>query len=197
MSAYVQCAGVRSCCRTPGKALAGGIRGMCTHARPKAAKVAWRSFPTRTRRTRTNRPAATTSEPEDAPTEYLAALTDTHSGYLYAIGAPTPDSGDGSARLTMEANEDHLNPGGAVHGGLLASLVDATVGAAVRSAVDQEPAATSQLTITYLRPGKPGLSVVSAKVSKRGESRTMCEAEVEQDGATLVHALATFALLES
>ena len=124
-------------------------------------------------------------------------MTDTHSGFLSSIGAPTPDSRDGSARLTLEADERHLNPGGAVHGGLLATLVDATMGAAVRSAVDQDSAATSQLTITYLRPGRTGTLIVSARVSKRGESLTMCEAEVEQDGETLVHALATFALLES
>jgi acyl-coenzyme A thioesterase PaaI-like protein len=36
---------------------------------------------------------------------------------------------------------------------------------------------------------------VTARVSKRGQSLTMCEAEVEQDGKTLVHALATFALV--
>jgi acyl-coenzyme A thioesterase PaaI-like protein len=69
------------------------------------------------------------------------------------------------------------------------------MGAAVRSAVDEQVPATSQLTVTYLRPGKPGRLRVTAKVSKRGDSLTMCEAEVEQDGKTLVHALATFALV--
>ena len=39
--------------------------------------------------------------------------------------------------------------------------------------------------------------MVTAEVSKRGDSLTMCEAEVEQDGRTLVHALATFALVKS
>lgn len=124
-------------------------------------------------------------------------MSDSHSGFLASIGAPTPDSGDGSARLALEADERHLNPAGAVHGGLLATLVDATMGAAVRSVVDEQSAATSQLTVTYLRPGKPGELVVTARVSKRGESLTMCEAEVEQDGKGLVHALATFALVGS
>lgn len=83
-----------------------------------------------------------------------------------------------------------------MHGGVLATLVDTTMGAAVRSAVDEEVPATGQLTLTYLRPGKPGLLMVTARVSKRGESLTMCEADVEQDGESLVHALATFALVE-
>ena len=55
--------------------------------------------------------------------------------------------------------------------------------------------ATSQLTVTYLRPGKPGRLEVTGRVRTRGEHLTVCEADVEQDGRSLVHAVATFALL--
>jgi len=55
--------------------------------------------------------------------------------------------------------------------------------------------ATSQLTVTYLRPGKPGKLVVSAQVRKQGENLSVCEADVEQDDRPLVHAIATFAVL--
>ena len=127
-------------------------------------------------------------------TGYQESMTDTH-GFVALIGAQDPESEDGRARLVVEVDARHLNPAGAVHGGLLATLVDTTMGAAVRSAVDDESAATSQLTVTYLRPGEPGQLLVTARVSKRGDSLTMCEAEVEQDGRTLVHALATFALV--
>ena len=34
----------------------------------------------------------------------------------------------------IEVDERHLNPAGAVHGGMLATLVDTTMGAAVKSA---------------------------------------------------------------
>lgn len=118
-----------------------------------------------------------------------------NSGFTHLAGVGTPTTEDGEARLEVEVDERHLNPAGSVHGGMLATLVDTTMGAAVRSAVDDEVPATSQLTVTYLRPGKPGLLVVSARVSKRGENLTVCEADVEQDGKTLVHALATFALI--
>lgn len=52
----------------------------------------------------------------------------------------------------------------------------------------------SQLTLTYLHPGEPGRLIVTAQVRKRGDSLVVCEADVEQDGKSLVHALATFAL---
>lgn len=124
-------------------------------------------------------------------------MTDSDHGFIHLIGAQDPEADDGSARLEIDVDERHLNQAGTVHGGMLATLVDTTMGAAVRSAVDEEVPATSQLTITYLRPARPGNLVVTAKVRKRGDSITVCEADVEQDGKSLVHALATFALVGS
>ncbi len=112
------------------------------------------------------------------------------------LGVHVDSAADGQARLTLEATSDHLNEGGTVHGGVLASLVDMAMGEAVRSSTDDEDVpATSQLTVTYLRPGKPGALTVTAEVRKQGDDLTICEADVEQDGRSLVHALATFALL--
>jgi uncharacterized protein (TIGR00369 family) len=122
-------------------------------------------------------------------------VTDTEVGFLALIGARTPDAADGKATLSVEVDDRHLNHAGTVHGGLLATLVDTTMGSAIRSAVDDEAPATSQLSITYLRPGKPGRLEVTATVRKRGQNLTVCEADVEQDGKSLVHALATFALV--
>jgi acyl-coenzyme A thioesterase PaaI-like protein len=70
------------------------------------------------------------------------------------------------------------------------------MGQAVRSRTgENDVPATSQLSLTYLRPGKPGKLQVTGRVSKQGDHLTVCEADVEQDGRTLVHAVATFAVL--
>ncbi|MCW2833030.1 MAG: PaaI family thioesterase [Nocardioides sp.] len=124
-------------------------------------------------------------------------MNDIQQGFLELIGAHDPAGNDGMATLEVDVDERHLNDAGTVHGGLLATLVDATMGEAVRSAVGDEVPATSQLSLTYLRPGRCGRLVVTASVRKRGEQLTVCEADVEQDGRSLVHALATFALIES
>jgi uncharacterized protein (TIGR00369 family) len=124
-------------------------------------------------------------------------MTDNHLGFLSLVGAVAPEAEEGSARLEVQVDDRHLNTAGAVHGGMLATLADATMAAAVRSAVDEEVPATSQLTVTYLRPGKAGRLVVVATVRKRGDSLAVCEANVEQDGEALVHAVATFALVGS
>ena len=117
-------------------------------------------------------------------------------GFAGRLGAVVTEVGEGTARLDFEAGEEHLNPAGTVHGGVLATLVDTAMGTAVRSATDDgDVPATSQLTVTYLRPGKPGRLTVDARVRTRGEHLTVCEADVDQDGRSLVHAVATFALL--
>jgi uncharacterized protein (TIGR00369 family) len=117
-------------------------------------------------------------------------------GFAQRLGVEVESADDGSARVRFEAREEHLNPAGTLHGGVLATLVDTAMGTAVRSATaDGDVPATSQLTVTYLRPGTPGQVEVTARVRTRGEHLTVCEADVEQDGRSLVHAVATFALL--
>jgi uncharacterized protein (TIGR00369 family) len=118
------------------------------------------------------------------------------TGYAERLGARVEGTGEGRARVRFEATGEHLNAAGTLHGGVLATLVDTAMGAAVRSATgDGDVPATSQLTVTYLRPGTPGPLEVTAQVRTRGEHLTVCDADVAQDGRDLVHAVATFALL--
>jgi len=117
-------------------------------------------------------------------------------GFAGKIGVHGEQAADGEARLRFDATEEHLNPAGSVHGGVLATLVDTAMGLAVREATgDDEVPATSQLTITYLAPGKPGVMAVTAELRTQGEHLTVCEADVHQGERTIVHAVATFAVL--
>jgi uncharacterized protein (TIGR00369 family) len=118
--------------------------------------------------------------------------------FVETLGVHGRTADDGTARLELDATERHLNEAGTVHGGVLATLVDTAMGQAVRSltGADDVPA-TSQLTVTYLRAGKHGRLEVVGRVSKQGEHLTVCEADVEQEGRTLVHAVATFAVLHT
>jgi uncharacterized protein (TIGR00369 family) len=117
--------------------------------------------------------------------------------FVETLGVHGRTADDGTARLELDATERHLNEAGTVHGGVLATLVDTAMGQAVRTTTgDGEVPATSQLTVTYLRPGQPGALVVTGRVRTRGKHLTVCEADVEQDGEAVAHAVATFALLQ-
>ena len=122
--------------------------------------------------------------------------TTSTGGFRATLGVEDETAEDGRASLTLCATEAHLNTAGTVQGGVLATLVDMAMGDAVRSTTGEDDVpATSSLTVTYLRPAVPGRLMVSAQVRKQGENLTVCDADVEQDGRTLVHALATFAVL--
>lgn len=117
-------------------------------------------------------------------------------GFAGRLGTRDRWAEDGRAGLQLDVTEEHLNEAGTLHGGVLATLVDTAMGQAVRSRTgDGDVPATSQLTVTYLRPGTPGTVVATAEVRTQGEHLTVCEADVQQDGKALVHALATFAVL--
>ena len=118
-------------------------------------------------------------------------------GFAGRLGVTVEDTGDGTATLGFEVRDEHLNPAGTLHGGVVATLVDTAMGQAVRTTTgDGEVPATSQLTVTYLHPGAPGPLQVQGRVRTRGEHLTICEADVEQDGRSVAHAVATFALLD-
>ncbi len=118
-------------------------------------------------------------------------------GFAGRLGVTVTDTGEGAATLTLEVGDEHLNPAGTLHGGVVATLVDTAMGQAVRTTTeDGEVPATSQLTVTYLRPGRPGRLGVQARVRSRGQHLTVCEADVEQDGRAVAHAVATFAILD-
>ena len=117
-------------------------------------------------------------------------------GFADHLGVRGEVAQDGHARFEFGAQHHHLNPSGTVHGGVLATLVDTAMGLAARSRTeDGEVPATSQLTIAYLTAATEGPMTVTAQVRKRGEHVLLCDADVDQNGTTIVHAVATFALL--
>jgi uncharacterized protein (TIGR00369 family) len=117
-------------------------------------------------------------------------------GFATTIGLREELAEDGCARLSFEAGEEHMNPAGTLHGGVVATLADTAMASAVRSSTDDgEAPATSQMTIAFLNPGRAGRIVVTAEVRKQGEHVMLCEADVEQGDRTLAHAVGTFAVV--
>ena len=107
------------------------------------------------------------------------------------VGLDVGELGDGTAVVTMEAGEQHLNPHGTVHGGAIATLVDVAMGGAVAAAGAEAPV-TIEMKVTYLEPAQQGQLRAEAKVRKRGKRITIVEAEVHQEDDLIALALATF-----
>jgi uncharacterized protein (TIGR00369 family) len=118
-------------------------------------------------------------------------------GFRDEVGLWIEESGEGRPTVLVDATDRHLNEGGTVHGGVLATLVDAAMGTAVgETGDDDERPVTVSLTVTYLKPGKPGRIIASAELRKRGKRLSVVEADVvqEETGDTVAHAVGTFSV---
>lgn len=119
----------------------------------------------------------------------------TDNGFRDMIGIESRTSASGRATVALHAGEAHLNPGGTVHGGVLATLVDTAMGEALNSLIEaKERPVTIEMKLNYLEPGEEGLLVANAEVKKRGRSFTVVMAEViqERSGESVAEAMGTF-----
>jgi len=112
-------------------------------------------------------------------------------GFNECVGTDVVEAGDGQATVILQVDERHLNAGGSVHGGAIATLADVAMGAAVRSA-GGEKVATIEMKVTFLEPGEAGELRAQARVRKKGSRISIVEAEIDQSGSTIAHAIATF-----
>ena len=113
-------------------------------------------------------------------------------GFAELVGTELSSTEEGRAAVSLKAEVRHLNPSGTVHGGVISTLIDASMAEALNTMTkeDEQPF-TIQITVNYMKPGKPGTLTSSAQVRKGGERITIVEAEVLQEDEDEVIALAT------
>lgn len=101
----------------------------------------------------------------------------------------------GRAELLVTARHDHLNPYGGVHGGVVASLLDATCTWAAYCGMESEMALTTvDLKVNYLAPGREGCDLrAHGTAVKGGRTLGVATGEVmeEPSGRLLGFATAT------
>ena len=114
-------------------------------------------------------------------------------GFREHVALEIEPQGDGSSVVVVQAAEQHLNPHGSVHGGLLATMIDVAMGTAVATTGGESPVTVS-LAVTYLEPARTGRLEARARVRKRGKRLMVVEAEVVQDGDVVADALGTFSV---
>ena len=120
-------------------------------------------------------------------------------GLREELGIEIAEKGDGTARLRMDAGDGHLNDGGIVHGGAIATLADCAMGSAVASALPEGKLfVTVEAKVNFLEAAEKGSIVAEAKVRRVGKSNTVAEAELiqESSGEHVAFATGTFTILD-
>jgi acyl-CoA thioesterase len=118
--------------------------------------------------------------------------TDATMGPLATLlGIRRTNIGGGRAVFELSVGENHLNPYGSVHGGVIYTLVDYAMGGAVVSRlVPGERCATLEIKINYVAAVSDGALKAEARVVERSSRIAVLEATVHADGDRLV-AIAT------
>jgi uncharacterized protein (TIGR00369 family) len=68
------------------------------------------------------------------------------------------------AEISLQAETQHLNLIGIVHGGVLSSLLDNAMGVLVMSILPQAKIVTTNLNVHFVAPMQPGRLIVSAEL---------------------------------
>lgn len=95
----------------------------------------------------------------------------------------------------LDVGDHLLNPFGAAHGAVLASLVDHVLGAAVFPIVPRGTwPATLEFKINYLAPSRPGILRASSRVMSLSKKTAVVAVDCENNGRLVGTALGTISL---
>jgi len=116
--------------------------------------------------------------------------------FMQLLGVVPEHSGNGTARTRLPARADLVNSRGDVHGGTLMSVLDFTLGAAVRGDTPEVGVATIDMNTSFMSPGRGDL-VIETRCLRRGASIAFCEGEIRDGAGELVaKATATFKIIQ-
>jgi acyl-CoA thioesterase len=117
-----------------------------------------------------------------------------HHGFISGLGIRRGPYGDGRSRLEITIGPEHLSPTRTVHGGVLYSLADTTMGSAIWTLLsDGETCATISCSIDYVRPVSDGVVVCDAEVISKGRRTALVRAVISDgDGEPVAQASAAF-----
>lgn len=114
---------------------------------------------------------------------------------LETLGIESATVEDGTAEFRLPYDEDITNHT-VVHGGVMATLVDATVAGAIHSdaeaTLDEMEPLTINMDVNYLAPVTGGDIVARAELVNRGGTIALGESEVYSDGELVVTGTATY-----
>jgi uncharacterized protein (TIGR00369 family) len=116
------------------------------------------------------------------------------SPYFSLLSMKIVDFGIGYSHLEIDLGGKHLQPFGFVHGGVFASIIDATAfWAAYYDIEDQHDGLTTvDITTNYLAPVISGKLIATGRRIKMGKTLGYADAEVQNDtGKIVAHGTST------
>ena len=112
------------------------------------------------------------------------------------LGMHITDNGPGWCHVDLEVTQELLNPFGAAHGAVVASIVDHALGSAVFPLVPLGTwPATLEFKVNYLAPARPGLLRARSEVQSISSRTAVVSVECTNGDRVVATALGTIALV--
>ncbi|MDD3446474.1 MAG: PaaI family thioesterase [Zavarzinia sp.] len=111
-------------------------------------------------------------------------------GFLDLVGPVRTDREDGGHwRFAFTVGEQHLNPGGVCHGGMLMTFADHVLGMVVWETIDRKPCSTVTLNCDFATAAKVGdLVEGEAKVTRQTRSLIFVNGMLTCNGKVVLQA---------
>jgi uncharacterized protein (TIGR00369 family) len=116
--------------------------------------------------------------------------------FVEHLGLQLLEKADGRARVRLDPRPEHLNSWGAVHGGVLLSILDVVLSSAAR-ALDPTctGATTVEMKVNFLAAAR-GTVLAEGRATRAGRTLIFAEGElVDSDGEVLAKGNGTFKLI--
>jgi uncharacterized protein (TIGR00369 family) len=132
--------------------------------------------------------AALAEHHQDFETFFLARLLGLSFTYLPEAA---PDAEKEVCRITFPITEMAMNPQGSLHGGIMCSAMDISMGHLVNKVAG--PGATIEMKTQFMRPLREGTATVEGRFVRRGRSLSFMESRLwGEDGKLAALATATW-----
>ena len=121
--------------------------------------------------------------------------SETFNPFGALIGLDFAEYSKGYSRCTLEVAEKLLNPHKVLHGGVVYSMADTGMGAALYSELDEdELCATVEIKIVYFAAVTSGILTCETKVIHRSKRIAVLESEIRNGERLTAKALGTFSV---
>lgn len=120
------------------------------------------------------------------------------SAFANWFGMEFAHFGDGECEIRLALQPHHLNPGGIIHGGVVATMLDAAIGLALRTKLGLGSAhVTLNLNIQYIGMATGGTVIARGRAVHPGKRAAHGEGSLEsEDGRLLARGTGTFITVE-
>ncbi|MDD4356365.1 MAG: PaaI family thioesterase [Smithellaceae bacterium] len=119
------------------------------------------------------------------------------SAFVKLLGLSIEKLKNGFCQSKLQIREEFLNKRKIVHGGVIYSMVDISMGVAVYSTLKKgEETATIEIKINYLKPANKKVLDCEAKVIQRGKQIAVIEADIKSDDIMIAKAIGTFSIIK-